>query len=76
MAGQLTWLITGCSSGLAEALARTALAKGDQIIATAGASKGVNGVERLSALKEAGAAVLELDVAAPPAKLAQIAQIA
>ncbi|KAF4626142.1 hypothetical protein G7Y89_g12021 [Cudoniella acicularis] len=56
---QLTWLITGCSSGLGEVFVRNILARGDRVIATAR-----NGTERLASLKEAGAAVLDLDVTA------------
>ncbi|KAJ5536591.1 hypothetical protein N7513_009777 [Penicillium frequentans] len=73
MTGQLVWFVTGCSSGLGEALVRAILAKGDKVIATARASKGISGVNRLSALQEAGAAVLELDVNSSEHKLAEIA---
>ncbi|KAF2655313.1 NAD(P)-binding protein [Lophiostoma macrostomum CBS 122681] len=54
---QLTWLITGCSSGFGETLARSILARGDKAIATA------RGPEiRLGALVEAGAKTYSLDV--------------
>lgn len=56
----LTWLITGCTSGLGEVFVRSVLARGDRAIATAR-----GGTHRLAALKEAGAAVLDLDVTAP-----------
>jgi len=59
-----TWLITGCSSGLGEAIARAALRRGDNVIATAR-----KGVERLQGLKQVGAATLDLDVQAPQAEL-------
>ncbi|KAJ5107003.1 hypothetical protein N7456_003678 [Penicillium angulare] len=69
MAGQLIWLVTGCTSGLGEALAQAILSKGDKVIATARGSKGVSGIERLSALEESGAAVLELDITASQEEL-------
>ncbi|KAJ5364260.1 uncharacterized protein N7496_009973 [Penicillium cataractarum] len=74
MAPQLTWLVTGCSSGLGEAMVKAILSKGDKVIATARASQGISGSERLSALEEAGAAVLELDVTSPQEELDQIAK--
>lgn len=55
----LVWFITGCSSGIGEALARAVLAQGDQVVATARAP-----IERLDSLKQAGATVIELDVTA------------
>ncbi|KAJ5712681.1 hypothetical protein N7493_009149 [Penicillium malachiteum] len=64
MTGQLTWLVTGCSSGLGEAFVQAILAKGDRVIATARPSNGISGADRLTSLKEAGAATLELDVLA------------
>ncbi|KAJ5708021.1 hypothetical protein N7488_007822 [Penicillium malachiteum] len=64
MTGQLVWLVTGCSSGIGEAFVRAILAKGDRVIATARASNGISGGDRLASLKEAGAATLELDVLA------------
>ncbi|KAL2825766.1 hypothetical protein BDW59DRAFT_70036 [Aspergillus cavernicola] len=64
MTENLTWLVTGCSSGLGESLVRAILAAGDQVIATARAQD-TTGLERLAPLKEAGAAVMELDVTAP-----------
>ncbi|KAL3263815.1 hypothetical protein ABHI18_001358 [Aspergillus niger] len=75
MAGQqLTWLVTGCSSGLGEALVRAILDKGDKVIATARGSKGVSGTDRLSSLKDAGAAVYELDMASPDEEIKRQAQ--
>lgn len=61
------WLITGCSSGLGEAITYAALRRGDNVIATAR-----KGIQRLQALKEAGAATLDLDVQAPQAELDSI----
>ncbi|KAJ5723750.1 hypothetical protein N7488_001785 [Penicillium malachiteum] len=72
MPGQLIWLITGCSSGIGEALVRAILAKGDKVIATARAKNGLSGTERLSNLAHAGAAVLELDVTSSPETLMEI----
>lgn len=54
---KLTWFITGCSSGFGEHLTLIALSRGDNVIATARGSP-----SRLSALKEAGASTIELDV--------------
>ncbi|GKZ36210.1 hypothetical protein AbraIFM66950_007207 [Aspergillus brasiliensis] len=65
MSTQLVWVVTGCSSGIGEALVRAILAQGDKVIATARARNNVSGADRLSALKEAGAAVFELDVSQP-----------
>ncbi|KAJ6035838.1 hydroxybutyrate dehydrogenase [Penicillium herquei] len=69
MASQLTWVVTGCSSGIGEALVRAILAQGDKVIATARARDNVSGADRLTALKEAGAAVFELDVSRPQEEL-------
>ncbi|CAI7589941.1 unnamed protein product [Penicillium glandicola] len=74
MTGKLTWLVTGCSSGLGDAFVRAILAKGDQVIATARSSNGISGTERISALKEAGAAVLGLDLTASQEELNTKAQ--
>ena len=59
-----TWLITGCSSGLGEAITYAVLRRGDNAIATAR-----KGTQRLQTLKEAGAAILDLDVQAPQEEL-------
>jgi len=56
---QLTWLVTGCSSGFGEVFVRQILKRGDRAIATCRGDTG-----RLAALKDAGAAVLSLDVTA------------
>jgi NADP-dependent 3-hydroxy acid dehydrogenase YdfG len=54
----LVWLVTGCSTGFGELFIRSILARGDKAIATG------RDASHLSALKEAGAEVLQLDVAA------------
>ena len=64
-----TWLITGCSSGLGEAITYAALRRGDHVIATAR-----NGTQRLQHLKEAGAATLDLDVQSPQEELDRIVE--
>ncbi|RAH66280.1 NAD(P)-binding protein [Aspergillus aculeatinus CBS 121060] len=65
----LTWVVTGCSSGLGEALVPAILAQGDQVIATARARDNLSGTDRLAALKAAGATVYELDVCHPQEEL-------
>lgn len=60
MAQQLTWLITGCSSGFGDVLARECLQRGDKVVATAR-----NGTSRLADLKSLGASTYELDITAP-----------
>lgn len=57
---QLTWLVTGCSSGFGETFVRHILARGDHAIATARGD-----VARLAPLEDAGASVLSLDATAP-----------
>ncbi|KAK0124111.1 hypothetical protein ONS95_009094 [Cadophora gregata] len=52
----LTWFITGCSSGFGEQFVRSILARGDKVIATA------RRLGSIAHLKEAGAAVLQLDI--------------
>lgn len=54
----LVWLITGCSTGFGAEFVRAVLAKGDKAIATA------RRLESLRDLASAGAATLQLDVAA------------
>jgi NADP-dependent 3-hydroxy acid dehydrogenase YdfG len=56
---QLTWLITGCSSGFGREFVHQILASGDHVIATA------RPVEKIMSLQEAGAAILQLDVVSP-----------
>jgi len=50
------WLVTGCSSGFGEAIARAALAAGDEVVATA------RRTDALDDLKAAGARTAALDV--------------
>lgn len=61
---QLTWLVTGTSSGFGEQFVHSILERGDNVIATARQAS-----ERLSLLKNAGAAIFDLDVTAPQSKL-------
>ncbi|PVH93887.1 NAD(P)-binding protein [Periconia macrospinosa] len=61
---QLTWLVTGCSSGFGEVFVRRILARGDRVIATARGD-----TARLAPLEDAGAAVLALDVAASQSEI-------
>lgn len=58
MASSLAWLVTDCSSGFGELFIRLILAHGDKAITAE------RDLSRLSAFKEAGAAVLQLDVVA------------
>ncbi|KAK7737365.1 hypothetical protein SLS53_006669 [Cytospora paraplurivora] len=55
-----TWLITGCSSGFGELFVRQLRAAGDNVIAT-----GRNADKKLAHLRDTGATILDLDVAAP-----------
>ena len=61
---QLTWLITGCTSGFGEELVKSILKRGDKAIAT-----GRGSLKRLNHVQELGAATLELDVCAPQTTL-------
>jgi NAD(P)-dependent dehydrogenase (short-subunit alcohol dehydrogenase family) len=71
---QLTWLVTGCSSGFGEAFVHEILKRGDKVIAT---SRGAS--SRLLNLQEAGAAILDPDITSPEpeifAKLEQAIEI-
>ncbi|KAK3394488.1 hypothetical protein B0H63DRAFT_461069 [Podospora didyma] len=58
------WFITGASSGFGEAIAQEALRRGHRVIATARNSS------KLTALKEAGASILDLDVTSDDETLA------
>ena len=62
---QLTWLITGCSSGLGEEFVRELIVRGDKVIASARN----NAQERLISLKEIGAAIIDIDVTLPQKQL-------
>lgn len=55
-----TWLITGCSSGFGAEFVHQLRAFGDNVIAT-----GRNAETKLAHLKDTGACILDLDVAAP-----------
>jgi NAD(P)-dependent dehydrogenase (short-subunit alcohol dehydrogenase family) len=61
---QLSWLVTGCSSGLGETFVRSILARGDKVIASTRGD-----VSRLSALAEAGARTFSLDVTASQSEI-------
>ena len=61
---QLTWLVTGCTSGIGENFVHAIIARGDRVIATTR-----NATERLQHAKDAGAAILDLDITAPQAEL-------
>ncbi len=64
--GQLTWLVTGCSSGFGEHFVHSILSRGDRVIAS-----GRQASSRLQHLKAVGAAVLDLDVSISQAGLDQ-----
>lgn len=55
-----TWFITGCSSGFGESLVKRLRAEGDNVIAT-----GRQADVKLAHLRETGAHIMDLDVAAP-----------
>jgi NAD(P)-dependent dehydrogenase (short-subunit alcohol dehydrogenase family) len=55
------WLITGCSSGFGDAIARAVLAAGDEVVATA------RRTDALADLSDAGARAAALDVTDPAA---------
>jgi NAD(P)-dependent dehydrogenase (short-subunit alcohol dehydrogenase family) len=61
---QLTWLITGCSSGFGEELILSILSRGDRAIATTRGS-----TDRIKHLRDAGAATMSLDVTSSQAEL-------
>lgn len=61
---QITWLVTGCSSGFGEILIKRILARGDKAIATTRGS-----VSRINTLARAGAKTYTLDVTASPAEI-------
>lgn len=52
------WLITGASSGFGAEFAKEVIARGDKVVATA------RNVERISHLRDIGAASIQLDVTA------------
>ena len=61
---QLTWLVTGCSSGFGEQFVHSILARGDRVVAT-----GRRASSRLEHLKSTGASILDLDVSASQSEL-------
>ncbi len=61
---QLTWLVTGCSSGFGKQFVDSILERGDHVIATARQAD-----ERLQHLKGGGAFILDLDVTASQSEL-------
>lgn len=68
---QLTWLVTGCSSGLGEAFVKSILGRGDSVIATARGD-----IQRIAGLAEGGAKTISLDVTAPQSEInATIAEV-
>ncbi|KAH9204068.1 putative short-chain oxidoreductase [Leptodontidium sp. 2 PMI_412] len=56
---QLTWFITGTSSGFGEIFVRQIIARGDRVVASA------RSLSKIQALKDAGAAIIEMDVNSP-----------
>ncbi|KAF2098437.1 short-chain oxidoreductase [Rhizodiscina lignyota] len=63
----LTWLVTGCSTGIGKEIVLSALSRGHRVIATG------RSASRLSDLKAAGAEVHEFDPNAPPDKVTAFA---
>ena len=57
------WFITGASSGFGEEFVTQILRRGDKVIATA------RNISKIQHLKEAGAAILQLDITAPQSEL-------
>ncbi|KAI0048417.1 NAD(P)-binding protein [Auriscalpium vulgare] len=71
------WLITGASSGLGLALAQRALARGEHVIATARGDAPARFAELVASVSDGERArlrVMQLDVAAPYAEIAHVAQ--
>jgi len=62
---QLTWFITGCSSGFGEQFVQSILARGDNVIATA------RNLEKLQGIKQAGASILQLDITSSPSTISK-----
>lgn len=67
-ASSLTWLVSGCSSGIGRELVLQALARNQRVIATG------RSAERLSDLKAKGAHVFEVDINQSPEVLNVFAQ--
>ncbi|KAF9005044.1 hypothetical protein BDQ17DRAFT_1240690 [Cyathus striatus] len=70
MSNQLVWLITGTSSGIGREMTLAALQRGDKVIATTRTQS----FNTILDLKEQGADILELDVAASLDTLKEIAK--
>jgi NADP-dependent 3-hydroxy acid dehydrogenase YdfG len=66
----LVWLITGSTSGFGAEFVKTLLAKGDKVIATA------RDTSQISKFREAGAAILNLDLIADQADFDRVAEAA
>ncbi|KAK1498621.1 retinol dehydrogenase [Colletotrichum tamarilloi] len=64
----LVWLITGSTSGFGAEFVKALLAKGDKVIATA------RDTSKIAHFREAGAAVLKLDLLADQAEFDKVAQ--
>jgi NADP-dependent 3-hydroxy acid dehydrogenase YdfG len=66
----LVWLITGSTSGFGAEFVKALLAKGDKVIATA------RDTSKISKFREAGAAILKLDLIADQANFDRVAEAA
>ncbi|MGD3108733.1 SDR family NAD(P)-dependent oxidoreductase [Streptomyces sp. YGL11-2] len=73
MDGQLRWLVTGASSGLGAAVAEAAIARGDEVIATA---RDAARLDRLVSRAADRVRAVELDLSDPVGARATIADIA
>lgn len=62
------WLISGCSSGFGDQIARQALARGDKVVATA------RNASKLDELKKLGALTLSLDITSPDDVIQKVAK--
>lgn len=61
-----TWFITGCSSGFGSEIAKTALADGHNVVATA------RDAGKLKDLEKLGAYILSLDITAPDDEIEKV----
>lgn len=61
-----TWFITGCSSGFGSEIAKTALADGHNLVATA------RDAGKLKDLEKLGAYTLSLDITAPDEEIEKV----
>lgn len=62
----LTWFITGCSSGFGTEIAKTAIADGHNVVATA------RDAGKLKDLETLGAYTLSLDITAPDHEIEKV----